>query len=108
MVFDIIMDYTSYFIKLTDLLYLGNNHTINVMQSTETDPIQILHKRFAHVAHSTIHEARRNKLFEGLDLPRKCYNKKFKCPSACHICNRIKVTRRSLRDYMQRRRLYVV
>jgi hypothetical protein len=84
--------------KLTDLLYLGNDDKINVMQSSETDPIQILHERFGHVAHSTIHEACRNKLFEGVDLPRQCYNKKFKCPSACHICNRVKVTRRSFRD----------
>jgi hypothetical protein len=90
--------YGLYFMKLTDLLYLGNNDKVNMMQSTETDPIQILHERFGHVAHSTIHEACRNRLFEGVDLPRKCYNKKFKCPSACHICNCVKVTRRSFRD----------
>ena len=34
-----------YFMKLTDLLYLGNDDKINAMQSTETDPIQILHHR---------------------------------------------------------------
>ena len=87
-----------YYMKLSDLLYLGNNDKANVMASTETDPIQILHERFGHVAHSTIYEACRTKLFEGVDLPRQCYNKKFKCPSACHICNRVKVTRRSFRD----------
>jgi hypothetical protein len=87
-----------YYLKLSDLLYLGNDDRANVLVSSETDPIQILHERFGHVAHSTIHEACRNRLFEGVDLPRHCYNKKFKCPSACHICNRVKVTRRTFRD----------
>ncbi len=83
-----------YFMKLSDLLYLGNNDKTNVMESTETNPIQILHVKFGHVAHSTIHEACRNKLFEGVDLPRERYNKKFKCPLACHICNRVRDQRK--------------
>jgi hypothetical protein len=81
-----------YYLKLSD------DDRANVLVSSETDPIQILHEQFGHVAHSTIHEACRNRLFEGVDLPRHCYNKKFKCPSACHICNRVKVTRRTFRD----------
>ncbi len=68
-----------------------------MLVSSETDPIQILHEQFGHVVHSTIHEAWRNRLFEGVDLPRDCYNKKFKCPSACHICSRVKVTSRDER-----------
>jgi hypothetical protein len=41
-----------YFMKLIDLLYLGNDEKANVMVSTETDQFEILHERFGYFDNS--------------------------------------------------------
>jgi hypothetical protein len=74
----------------------------------ETDELKLLHERLGHINNSTLVEACRCKLVEGIHLPRKYYAKKSKIvKEKCHICSCVKLTRHAFRKEKKRSAKYV-
>jgi hypothetical protein len=74
----------------------------------EEDELKLLHERTGHVNCSTLVEACRCKLVEGVNLPRKYYSKRSKMvKEKCHICSSVKLTRKSFKKEKKRNAKYV-
>jgi hypothetical protein len=75
----------------------------------EEDELKLFHKRTGHVDCSTLVEACRCRLVEGVSSPRKYYSKKSKIvKERCHICASVKLTRKSLKEEKKQSAKYVV
>lgn len=75
----------------------------------EEDELKLFHKRTGHVDCSTLVEACRYRLVEGVSSPRKYYSKKSKIvKERCNICASVKLTRKSLKEEKKRSAKYVV
>jgi hypothetical protein len=85
---------------LNDFIHLGEfaqvRHTHMNMALDDADELELTHERFGHVNESTLIEACRNRLVDGINLPRKWYASKRKGNRRiCDICSKIKITRHS-------------
>ena len=90
-----------YYLHIDDLLSLGGTDVINSAEDRAgIGRLELLHERLGHCAHSTIKEGCRNQLYQGISLPRAYYNKKTTPQlKPCHVCNKVKSTRRSFKKF---------
>jgi hypothetical protein len=74
----------------------------------EEDELKLLHERTGHANCSTLLEACRFRLVEGVNLPTKYYSKKFKLvKEKCKTCSCIKLIRHSFRKEKKKSAKYV-
>ncbi len=92
-----------YVIYLNELIHLQElkiekNLKMNSAIEEEDDHLKLLHERTGHVNCTSLVEACRCRLVEGVSLPRKYFNKRSKLVrDKCHICSSVNLTRKSFR-----------
>ncbi len=79
-------------------LNLEQNLKMNSAIEEKEDELKLLHERTGYVNCSTLVEACRCHLVDGVSLPPKYFNKRPKIVrEKCHICSGIKLTRKLFR-----------